>query len=68
MARNNQNNKKKNKDRIFNALLFAVPGLLFFISGVRFYFHNDTVGMLINYFAGASFLVISYSRLKGWFA
>lgn len=56
---------KNQKNNTLYVLLFSVPGVLFFLSGIRLYFQNDTIGMLINCVAGISFLAIAYSRFKG---
>ncbi|GEM_PF-4182712 len=56
------------KGKNLHAALFSVPGILFLISGIRLHLGGDAIGMLIHSIAGVCFLIIAYSRLKGWFS
>jgi hypothetical protein len=48
-------NMGKVKNNIIHSVLFAMPGILFLISGIRFYLADDIIGMVINCIAGISF-------------
>lgn len=60
-------NMGKGKNNILHSILFAIPGILFLISGIRFYLADDSIGMVINCIAGISFLIIAIARFNGWF-